>query len=321
MKESESMVVNALRIAVSACPSTAQVGEEAQVQLTVYNPTNKDLTLLLSVVDSAGSKNSGLTVVGITSRVIGGVESGGSIALPLTVFATRAGLQVLRGVRLADAMKKEQLFSPETEICRIFVTDEEEPIQSAVAQLTLSNPLESIEMARSEALSASPVKSYYPRQSKEEALETAPEALPLETTEDYPLQSFQEADVAQFVAPDEQLTTETGDVEADAVLAEVAEMQEVGVNEESIQFPEEILAVSEEEVTAECTAERESAMEGAYEERFYEQAGNEEADDEAETEEPNFEDDAFKRITTQALSASASEDRDDDRNRLSIEDD
>jgi hypothetical protein len=188
--------------------------------------------------------------VGITSRYIDSIDAGASIELPLSVFAASAGLHSLRGLRLLDASNKKLLFSPETELSKVYVAEDDQIVVEEQPDLDFGHSLHPMPApAMTEDVSASLVSSYFPTSVSAPVVEAEiavqdPHAYP----DDPPVYTEAQFDSPLFVdtavgadAEMERITsTPMPEAEAEAVLAEVAEMQEVGVERISEEGSHEV---------------------------------------------------------------------------------
>ena len=194
--------------------------------------------------------------MGITSRYIDSIDAGASIELPLSVFAASAGLHSLRGLRLLDASNKKLLFSPETELSKVYVAEDDQIVVEEQPDLDLGHSLHPLPApAMTEEVSASLVSSYFPTSVSAPVVDAEiavqdPHAYP----DDPPVYSEAQFDSPLFVdtavgadAEMERITSTAmpeadaePEAEAEAVLAEVAEMQEVGVERISEEGSHEV---------------------------------------------------------------------------------
>lgn len=195
------------------------------------------------------SVHTGLIIVGVTSRYFDSIDASASIELPLSVFAASAGLHSLRGLRLLDASNKKQLFSPETEIGKVFITEDDPIVSDEQPDLASSPPslppnpviMPAVVMAEEVQVSATSfVSGYYPIESETAAMAEA--VIAAEDAESLPVYAVVSAHFDTAPGPGvgtgadmeaERVSLaavpEADAEQAEAALVEAAEMQEVGV--------------------------------------------------------------------------------------------
>ena len=194
--------------------------------------------------------------MGITSRYIDSIDAGASIELPLSVFAASAGLHSLRGLRLLDASNKKLLFSPETELSKVYVAEDDQIVVEEQPDLDLGHSLHPLPApAMTEEVSASLVSSYFPTSVSAPVVDAEIAVQdPHAYSDDPPVYTEAQFDSPLFVdtavgadAEMERITSTPmpeadaePEAEAEAVLAEVAEMQEVGVERISEEGSHEV---------------------------------------------------------------------------------